>query len=194
MNTLRCALALVLSPLAALPAITNETNAMKREQQLVKAAQERLKLIEAGQGRFADDEPFVIPGGNSSGPNNKFFAQDVRFLSTNAIRVSDDFGFDETSIHGVDWASSYTAPFSTIRTVKVPLLTIGMTANWEYLAAESIYENAASSDKTIAFVEGAQHVFTPCRPCEKTPGKFGDTVKTLYDYVDGWLATPSRFL
>ena len=215
----------------------------KREQSLIKAAQERLKLIESGQGRYADDEPFVIPGANSTGSNNKFFAQDThflshtakprpllhkdgsitteivhtvrvpqnlkatsttydaalkstvrRFLSTYAIRVTDDFGFDESTIHGVDWSSSNTAPFSTIKTVRVPLLAMGMTGNWEYLAAETIYENAPSTDKTIAFVEGAQHVFTTCKPCEKTPGEFGDTVKTLYDYIDGWLQKPGRFL
>jgi hypothetical protein len=216
----------------------------KREQALIKAAQERLKLIEAGQGRYSDDEPFVIPGANSSGTNNKFFAQDVRFLShtqkpwpllhkdgsittqivhtvrvpknmepssssyvagslkstvrrflsTNAIRVTDDFGFDESSIRGVDWASSYTAPFATVRTVKVPLLAMGMTGNWEFLAAEGIYDNAASTDKTIAFVEGANHVFTTCKPCEKMPGEFGDTVKTLYDYIDKWLSQGGRFL
>jgi hypothetical protein len=227
------------------PAFTRrfQSAVAKREQALVKAAQARLTAIESGQGRFSEDEPFVIPGANSTGTNNKFFAQDVRFLShtqkprpllhkdgsitteivhtvrvpqnlkatsstydaalkstvrrflsTNAIRVSDDFGFDESSIHGVDWSSSNTAPFSTIRTVKVPLLTMGMTANWEYLAAETIYENAPSTDKTIAFVEGAQHVFTPCKPCEKTPGQFGDTVKTLYDYIDGWLSRSGRFL
>jgi hypothetical protein len=68
-----------------------------------------------------------------------------------------------------------------------------MTGHWEYLAAEIIYENSASADKSIAFIEGATHVFTTCKPCEKTPGQFGDTLKTTYDYVDGWLSKPGRF-
>jgi hypothetical protein len=53
---------------------------------------------------------------------------------------------------------------------------------------ETIYNHAASQDKELAFVEGAVHGFTPCRACERTPGEFGDTVKTLFDHVDAWLA------
>ena len=115
------------------------------------------------------------------------------FLQTLAVRVSDDFGFDADTIRGVDWSSSYALPAGSVRTVTVPLLTLGMTGHWEYLAAEIIYGNAKSADKTIAFVEGATHVFTTCTPCEKTPGQYGDTMKTTYDYVDGWLGKPGRF-
>jgi hypothetical protein len=115
------------------------------------------------------------------------------FLRTLAFRVNDDFRFDADSIHGIDWSSSYALPAGSVRTVTVPLLTLGMTGHWEYLAAEIIYENARSLDKSIAFVEGATHVFTTCKPCEKTPGEFGDTLKTTYDYVDGWLSKPGRF-
>jgi hypothetical protein len=117
-----------------------------------------------------------------------------RFLSTLAVRVTDDFGYDEDSVHGVDWSSSYNCPPGTIKGVSVPLLTMGMTGHWEYLAAETIYENAKSADKTIAFVEGANHGYTTCTKCEKTPGQFGNTLKTTYDYVDGWLGKKGRFL
>jgi hypothetical protein len=116
-----------------------------------------------------------------------------RFLTNTAVRTGPDFAYDESTIKGVDWASSYTTPQASVTHVKVPLLTMGMTGHWEFLAAEGIYENAASPDKQIAFVEGATHVYTTCKPCEKTPGQFGDTVKTLYDYVDGWLGKPGRF-
>ena len=215
----------------------------QRNQHLVQSAVDRLAKIEAGQGRFSDDEPLDIPGANYLGFNNRLFTQDTHllahthgawpllradgsvstgivpsvrvpenvtsntaslqkgmlrttvrnFLRTLAFRVDDDFGFDADSIHGIDWSSSYASPAGDVRTVKVPLLTLGMTGHWEYLAAEIIYENAASADKSIAFVEGATHVFTTCKPCEKTPGQFGDTLKTTYDYVDGWLSKPGRF-
>ena len=115
------------------------------------------------------------------------------FLRTLAFRVDDDFGFDADSIHGIDWSSSYALPAGSVRSVSAPLLTLGMTGHWEYLAAEIIYENAKSTDKSIAFVEGATHVFTTCTPCEKTPGQYGDTMKITYDYVDGWLSKPGRF-
>ncbi len=116
-----------------------------------------------------------------------------RFLTSFALRVNNDFAYDESTIRGVDWASSYTTPPASVRNIKVPLLTMGMTGNWEYLAAEIIHENAASPDKSIAFVEGASHGYTTCTRCEKIPGQFGDTLKTTYDYIDGWLSKPGRF-
>jgi hypothetical protein len=76
----------------------------------------------------------------------------------------------------------------------VPLLAAGMTGGWEYLASEVIYENAKSNDKTLVFVEGASHLFTTAKEVERFPGEFGDTMKTLYDYVDSWLSAKGRFL
>jgi hypothetical protein len=61
------------------------------------------------------------------------------------------------------------------------------------VAAPSLAQGPMSSDKTLAFVEGASHMYTPCGPCEKSPGQFGDTVKTTYDYVDRWLSQRGRF-
>jgi hypothetical protein len=116
-----------------------------------------------------------------------------KFLSTFAVRVGEDFGYDEDSIHGVDWSSSYNCPAGNVETITAPLLTLGMTGHWEYLATEIIYEHAKSADKTIAFVEGATHLFTTCSQCERTPGQFGDTLKTTYDYVDSWLSKSGRF-
>jgi hypothetical protein len=116
-----------------------------------------------------------------------------RFLNTYALRVTDDFGFDEDSIRGIDWSSSYSNPPGSVEGITVPLLTMGMTGHWEFLAAETIYEHAKSADKTIAFVEGATHNFTTCAKCEKYPGQFGNTVKTTYDYVDNWLSKKGRF-
>jgi hypothetical protein len=56
----------------------------------------------------------------------------------------------------------------------LPLLAIGMTGNWEYLNSEFFYEHARSTDKSVAFVEVASHVFSTCTKCETTPGQFGD--------------------
>ena len=215
----------------------------KRENELIKTALDRLAAIEAGKGRFNDDEPFVAAGAGSMGPNNKLFAQDTKlmshtrkawpllhadgsvtteivhtvrvpqgarsltpslgigalnttvrgFLTNSAIRVTDDFGYDEASVRGIEWTSSYSSPPGNIKDIKIPLLVMGMTGGWEYLAAETIYENARSSDKTLAFVEGASHGYSTCKPCEKTPGQFGDTLKTTYDYVDKWLSQKGRF-
>lgn len=65
---------------------------------------------------------------------------------------------------------------------------------WEYLAAETIFEHAKCADKTMVFVEGATHLYDTCTSCEKYPGQFGNTQKTTYDYVDSWLSKTGRFL
>ena len=62
------------------------------------------------------------------------------------------------------------------------------------LRPETIIELAKSPDKTLAFIDGATHGYTTCKPCERTPGEFGDTQKTTYDFADKWLSKPGRFL
>ena len=222
-----------------------QTAVGKRENGLIKSALERVAAIDAGKGRFTDDEPMVIPGANSLGPFNKLFPQDVKlmshtvkewplihadgsvtteivhtvrkpaggmgggtmtgrlsnainttvriFLTDNAIRVSNDFYYDESSVYGVDWTSTYASPPGNIHSIHVPSLFLGMTGNYEYLAAETIYNNSAAKDKSLAFVEGATHMYTTCKQCETTPGQFGDTVKSLHDYVDKWINEKGRF-
>jgi hypothetical protein len=215
----------------------------KRENQLIKAAQDRLAVIEAGKGHYADDEPFDVPGANSGQPGNKLFPEDIRLLShtekpwpllhpdgsatteivhsvrlpeltksntpslqggairatvraylmENAIRVTSDYGLNESTVRGIDWTSTISSPPGNVESITVPLLTMGMTGHWEYIAAETIYEHAKSADKSIAFVAGGSHGYTTCKKCEKTPGEFGDTQKTTYDYVDKWLSKPGRF-
>jgi len=115
------------------------------------------------------------------------------FLNSYALRVAPDFGYDAQGVHGIDWESSYSLTPGNIGHIKVPTLVMGMTGSWEYLAAETIYERSAAADKQLAFVEGATHVYTPCKVCEKTPGQYGDTVKRIYDHVDQWLSDPRRF-
>lgn len=216
----------------------------ERENSLTQAALGRLAAIKAHTGHFADDEPFVVPGGSQFQNSNRLFPQDTalmshtakpwallhadgsatmqvvwsvrvpesnersptssyergaaattvnNFLTNYAIRVSNSFGYDADTIHGIDWTSTYSSPPGNVRSIKVPLLVMGMTGHYEYLASETIYGNAASSDKTLVFVEGANHGYQTCKPCETRPGEFGDTQKTTFDFIDGWLAGPGRF-
>ena len=115
------------------------------------------------------------------------------YLNNYAIRTGPDFGYDEDSVKGVDWASTYASPPGDVQGIGAPLLVMGMTGHWEFLASETIYDLAHSQDKTLAFVEGATHLYETCKPCERHPGEFGDTRKTTYDYIDGWLSKPGRF-
>ncbi len=115
------------------------------------------------------------------------------YLNNYAIRTGPDFGYDATGVHGVEWTSTYASPPGNVQGIGAPLLVMGMTGHWEYLAAETIYNLARSRDKSIAFVEGATHMYTTCTKCEPVPGAYGDTLKTTYDHIDGWLAKPGRF-
>lgn len=110
------------------------------------------------------------------------------YLTSYAVRTLDNYGYGEDSVWGVDWDSTYCCPVGNVKHIKAPCLFMGMTAGWEFLAAETIYETSASQDKTLAFVEGANHKFFPAHNCEKFPGQFGDTMAALHDYVAKWLS------
>ena len=213
----------------------------RRNNALIKLAQERLALIKAGKGNFSDDEPFWIAGANFS--ENKLYATDMKlmahttkawpllhadgsvttevipsvrrptlrenpsptsraalkttvtsFLSTYAVRVTDDYGYgDDDALRGVDWSSTWASNPGNAEGIAAPFLTMGMTGSYESAAAETIHNHVKSADKTLVYVEGASHGYPTCKACEKTPGQYGDTVKTLYDYADGWLSKPGRF-
>jgi len=218
----------------------------ERNNQLIAQALDRLKKIEAGKGRYIDDEPFIVPGGSYKAVNNKLFMQDLSlwqhtrgkyklltkdgpkgpqivysvrvpaantespvpslndgalttrvraFLSTFSVRALDGYGYDEDSIYGIDYASSYYCTPYSVSGITVPLLQLGMTGSHEYFMAETIYEHAASTDKELAYVEGARHNFTTCTACEDAwHTSYGTTLDTTYSYVDSWLSKPGRFL
>lgn len=115
------------------------------------------------------------------------------YLSSYAVRTTQDYGYDDSTVRGIEWETTYACPPGNVKHIDMPMLIMGMSAGWEFLAAETIYEYAASKDKTIAFMEGADHKFSPAKQCEKYPGQFGDTMKTLHDYVAEWLNHPGRF-
>jgi pimeloyl-ACP methyl ester carboxylesterase len=110
------------------------------------------------------------------------------FLSACAINVKPEFDITETGFEGIDWTSNINNPIGNASGITAPILTMGMTGSWEYLAAELIYKASPSKNKSIAFVEGASHMFEPDMAAEKYNDKdYGDTVKVLFDYVDQWL-------
>ena len=133
-----------------------------------------------------------VPSGSASaakGFDGSLTSVSVKqFLSSNALRTTSDYDITEDQLVGIDWASSSSSAPWNVEHITTPLLIMSMTGHYFMVTDETIYNHAASRDKEIAFVEGAVHGFTPCRACERSPGEFGDTVKTLFDNVDGWLA------
>ena len=216
----------------------------ERMSRLIDEAEKRLQLIEAGQGKFKDDEPFVVPGALPR--DNKLNEQDMHlmehtrgkwpllhadgsvttevihtvrvprgkesptpleanalkttvrnFLRTYAVRTTPEWSYDATSFHGLDFHSSYGLTINNVEGISKPLLQMGMTGSYEFFYAEIARDHAKSADKTLAYVEGAVHGFTPCKECAIARGlpadNYGDTVKTLFDYIDSWLDKPGRF-
>lgn len=116
------------------------------------------------------------------------------FLSERAILAADGYTVKADGIYGINWNSGYSCGVGNVQHFHAPLLCMGMSAGYEFMAAEEIFSHAVSEDKTIAFVEGATHVFYVDPETEKYPGEFGDTQETLYNYVDSWLCEPGRFI
>ncbi len=116
------------------------------------------------------------------------------YLTEHAVFAKENYAINEDGPVGIDWDHTYNCPPGNVKHIHAPLLCMGMTGSYEYLAAEAIYENAASTDKSIAFVEGATHNFNANKDVEAYPGQFGDTEKLLFDYVDNWLSAAGRFL
>ncbi len=205
-----------------------------RNKVLVDRAVARQAAIKAGQGKFADDEPFLIPGGTrypkiyrpdlsllshtkeahtlikGNGSLSTEVIRSVRvpsgveevsqklkdgaletsvnrFLHTFATRTLPGYRITEDSISGVDWSSNYNNLMGAVPGIQIPMLLIANTGHYWLVSAEMGYNLAGSKDKTIAFAEGAVHGFTPCKPCERTPGEFGDTVHHIVDYSADWL-------
>lgn len=109
------------------------------------------------------------------------------YVSGSTIR-SNGYRITETEVQGIDWDSAYSATPGNTKHISAPMLLMGMTGGYEFLASEIAYQNAQkTNDKTIAFVEGATHNFRPEKDAESFPGEFGDTVKLTFDYVADWI-------
>ncbi len=213
-----------------------------RNNRIVDMALERLQALERGEGKFRDDEPFIVAGAAQFAPCNKLFPQDIgllahtkgehdllhadgsvtheivrslrkpkfrrtitpmsmavvnttvrAYLSERAVCATPDYAFHADGVTGVQWDNVYSSAVPNMRKVSVPVLVMGMTGGYECMASEVIFENVASADKTLIYVEGASHNFSPAEDAEEFPGRFGDTAKLTFDYVDRWLSAPGRF-
>jgi hypothetical protein len=115
------------------------------------------------------------------------------FLDSYAVRTTPDYGYGETTVRGIDWSSSYNCTAGNVSGISVPLLTMGMTAGWEFAASETIYDHATSADKTVAYVEGADHLFRPSLAIKRHGLPAGDTIAHTYDFIDRWISDREPF-
>jgi hypothetical protein len=103
------------------------------------------------------------------------------FLSANAIRSTD-------SMNGVEYCSSNTSTDCNLQHISVPVLIVAMGGHIFIRDSEVHYDMSASKDKDFITIEGATHGGTPCKPCEKTPGQYSNSVKNFFDYVAKWMS------
>lgn len=110
-----------------------------------------------------------------------------RFLSTNAIRTTDEYRITEDSIEGLDYSSTAAEAPGNLEEVSVPLLIMGFTGDRNYnVHSEIMMNHAGSSDKSLLFAEGAGHGFEP------VDDQYGDTASLIFDTIDEW--TAERFV
>jgi hypothetical protein len=120
------------------------------------------------------------------------------WLGAHSVRTTKDYNQTPDDITGIVYESSNTSTPTNIEGVSKPLLIVVMGAHYFMRPDEIILSHAnKTNDKQMVAVEGAVHGFTPCTPCAVAQGlpanAYGDTVKRLFDFVDGWLSNPGRF-
>lgn len=102
------------------------------------------------------------------------------YLSTHAVRLSGDFRLTEDSIEGVDFDSTNASTIGNVRGVTAPLLVLPVTGHYFVVQGEMFYQNAASTDRSLVYVEGGDHGFEP------VDEQYGDTFNATFDEVASW--------
>jgi pimeloyl-ACP methyl ester carboxylesterase len=102
------------------------------------------------------------------------------FLSAQAVRARD-------AADDIDFCSTNNSTICAVQSISVPVLFVAMGAHYFIRDNERQFDMARSKDKDFIVIEGANHGFTPCKPCESSPGQYSNTVKNFFDYAAGWI-------
>jgi hypothetical protein len=102
------------------------------------------------------------------------------FMSANATRATN-------SLDGIDDCSSNNSTVCAVQSISVPELFLAMGAFEFVRDVEREYDLAIAKDKDYAVIEGANHGFTPCIPCQTVPNQYSNTMKNLFDYATAWI-------
>ena len=104
----------------------------------------------------------------------------MSFLGTRAVRSK--HAMDDYDIQ----SNSNTTELS-LQNIRVPILIMSAGAHYFLRDDEKMFDSAVSPDKDYAVTEGAMHGVVPCKPCEKTPGQYSNSVKNTFDYMKAWV-------
>lgn len=91
------------------------------------------------------------------------------------------------SAEGIEHCSANNSTTCAVQSITAPILFAGMGAFVFSRDNEIFYELARSRDKELIYVEGAEHGFQPCLPCETTPGQYGNAPRNFFDHVRDWI-------
>ena len=107
------------------------------------------------------------------------------YLTNRAVYAGEGYRMNADGAVNVLWDDAYSCTSGNVKHIDAPMLIMGMTAGYEFLAAEGIYFNYASRDKTLLFMEGADHNFGTRGEYRE---KYGDTEKVVFDACADWMA------
>jgi hypothetical protein len=102
------------------------------------------------------------------------------FMSAQAVRA-------KNAVDDIDYCSTNNSTVCAVQSISVPVMFAAMGAHYFIRDNELQFEMAHSKDKDFVVIEGATHGFTPCAPCETSPGQYSNTVRNLFDYMANWL-------
>ena len=122
-----------------------------------------------------------------AGNLNSAYVTTVKDYLWSAVTVEENYDYGRDYLSGIGFESSFTCSSGNVAMISCPLLLMGHTGGYEFIAAEWSYLRAASRDKAIAFLEGATHGWTPVDPA------YGDTLGLEARFVIQWLAQAGRF-
>ena len=102
------------------------------------------------------------------------------FLSAQAVRA-------RHALDDIDYCSTNNSTVCAVQSISVPVLFAAMGAHFFIRDNQRQFDLARSKDKDLVVIEGANHGLTPCTPCEKTPGQYGNSTRNFFDYVAKWV-------
>jgi pimeloyl-ACP methyl ester carboxylesterase len=143
---------------------------------------ESLQRIESvREVKTPDYEPPITYAGDEVEPTSV-----RRFLSTRAVRPTDEYRLTASSIEGLDWNSSNATTPGNLEGISAPLLIIQMTGHYLVVHGELFRNHAGSADTTLKYIHGANHFGDPIGP------EYGDTRTALVDVIEEW--TTDRYV
>ena len=151
-------------------------NSTRRPQKLLK--NDGTVVTETVKSVIVPDQK-IVPTALSFGLGTRIFTL-RSFLSANAVRATN-------SLEDIDHCSANNSTNCAVQSISVPVLFAAMGAFVFVRDNEVLFEMAKSADKELIYIEGANHGFTGCVPCETTPGQYQNSFRNFFDYAAKWI-------